>query len=410
MVGPLDHVEVVFHHEHGVARVDEPLEHADELLHIVHVQAGGRLVEDVERAAGGPLGQLAGELHTLGLSAREGGRGLAEMQVVEADVAECAELAFDVVAVGKELAGLTDLHAEHVGNVAALPADLEGVFGEAAAAAGLAGDPHVGEEFHLQTHRAVALARFAAAAGDVEAEAARLPAPLPGFRQHGEEAADIVPDLHVGRGVGPRRAADRRLIDDDHLVDMLDPPECVVVAGLRGFAAQGEPHRRLEHIGHQRALAAARDAGHADQHPQRNVDIDLFEVVVPHAFQLELLAVACAPLRGHLNPLAAREVVAGDAAGALGDLLGLADGHHLAASLAGPGAEIDHPVGEANRLLIMLHDDDRVAFVAKLGEGPEQPGVVARMQADRGFVEHIEHAGEAGADLGGQPDPLALAA
>ena len=37
-----------------------------------------------------------------------------------------------------------------------------------------AGDPDVGEEIHLQLVRAVAFARFAAAAVDVEAEAARL--------------------------------------------------------------------------------------------------------------------------------------------------------------------------------------------------------------------------------------------
>jgi hypothetical protein len=36
--------------------------------------------------------------------------------------------------------------------------------------------------------------------------------------------------------------------------------------------------------------------------------------------------------------------------------------------------------------------------------------VVALVQADAGFVEHVEHAGEAGADLAGEADALALAA
>ena len=44
-----------------------------------------------------------------------------------------------------------------------------------------------------------------------------------------------------------------------------------------------------------------------------------------------------------------------------------------------------------------------------MGEGFEEAGIVALMQADRGLVENIEHAGEAGADLGGEPDALALA-
>ncbi len=40
----------------------------------------------------------------------------------------------------------------------------------------------------------------------------------------------------------------------------------------------------------------------------------------------------------------------------------------------------------------------------------EQALVVALMQADAGFVEHVEDADEAGADLRGQPDALRFAA
>ena len=40
----------------------------------------------------------------------------------------------------------------------------------------------------------------------------------------------------------------------------------------------------------------------------------------------------------------------------------------------------------------------------------EQARVVALVQADRRLVEHVEHAGEAGADLRGEADALALAA
>ena len=39
----------------------------------------------------------------------------------------------------------------------------------------------------------------------------------------------------------------------------------------------------------------------------------------------------------------------------------------------------------------------------------EEPGVVARVQADRRLVEDVEHAGQAAADLAGQADALALA-
>ncbi len=50
------------------------------------------------------------------------------------------------------------------------------------------------------------------------------------------------------------------------------------------------------------------------------------------------------------------------------------------------------------------------AEVAQVLERAEQAVVVALVQADGGFVQHVEHAGEAGADLGGQADALAFAA
>jgi len=37
---------------HGVAEIDEALQDVEKFSHVVEVQAGGGLVEDVERAAG----------------------------------------------------------------------------------------------------------------------------------------------------------------------------------------------------------------------------------------------------------------------------------------------------------------------------------------------------------------------
>ena len=48
------------------------------LLDVREVQPGRRLVEDVDRSPGRDLAQLGGELHSLGLAARERRRRLAE--------------------------------------------------------------------------------------------------------------------------------------------------------------------------------------------------------------------------------------------------------------------------------------------------------------------------------------------
>ena len=83
---------------------------------------------------------------------------------------------------------------------------------------------------------------------------------------------------------------------------------------------------------------------------------------------------------------------------------------HHAAVLAGARSDVHHPVGLVDGVLVMLHDDQGVAEVPEPGECLDQAAVVPLVQADRGLVEDVQHAHEAGADLGGQPDALGFAA
>ncbi len=77
---------------------------------------------------------------------------------------------------------------------------------------------------------------------------------------------------------------------------------------------------------------------------------------------------------------------------------------------AGAGADIEHVIRQANGVLVMLDHDHGVAEVAQAAQRAEQALIVALVQADRRLVQHVEHTGQAGADLRGQADALALAA
>ena len=87
-----------------------------------------------------------------------------------------------------------------------------------------------------------------------------------------------------------------------------------------------------------------------------------------------------------------------------------ARGDEFAAAHAGAGAEVQDVIGVADGVGVVLDDEDGIAQVAQAGQGAEQAVVVALMQADAGFVQNVEHPHQAGADLGGQPDALRLAA
>ena len=91
---------------------------------------------------------------------------------------------------------------------------------------------------------ALALARFAAAAFDVEAEAAGPVAALLGIAGAGEDLADFVEHAGVGGRIAARRAADRRLVNLDHLVDLARAAQARVRARLGGDAAQAGESRR----------------------------------------------------------------------------------------------------------------------------------------------------------------------
>ena len=76
----------------------------------------------------------------------------------------------------------------------------------------------------------------------------------------------------------------------------------------------------------------------------------------------------------------------------------------------GGRAHVDDVVRGQDGFLIMLDHENRVAEVAQALQAFQQAGVVALVQADGRFVQHIEDAGQARADLRRQSDTLALAA
>ena len=75
-----------------------------------------------------------------------------------------------------------------------------------------------------------------------------------------------------------------------------------------------------------------------------------------------------------------------------------------------PGTEIHDIIRRANRVFIVLDDNHRVAEVAQALQRVEQAMIVALMQPNARFVEHIQHADQTRADLRCQPNPLRLAA
>src|SRR5580693_2677970 len=185
------------------------------------MQAGGGFVEDVESAAGLAFGKFAGELDALGFAAGESGGGLAERDVAEADLDECGQLLLNLRNIFQKLQSVGRRKVQDIADGVAFVAYGQRFGVIALAAADFAHDVNIGQEIHFDAAEAIALAGFAAAAFDVEAEAAGTVAAFARFGKHGEKFADGCEDACVGGGVRARRAAYGGLIDLDDFIDLV---------------------------------------------------------------------------------------------------------------------------------------------------------------------------------------------
>src|ERR1700729_6725 len=280
VVGGLDDVEVVLDDDDGVAAVDEPAQDAQEFADVFEVQPGGGLVQDVDGPAGGAALQFGGELDPLRFAAGQGGGGLAQADISQADAGEGLEVAVDGRDRLKEGGGFLDRHGQHGGDGLALVVHGQGVGVVPGAVADLARDVHVRQELHLDLDGAVAGAGFAAAAFDVEGEPAGLGAADLGLGGGREQLPDVVENPGVGGRVGPGGPPDRALVHVHHLVQLAHPGDPDVPARHGPGAVQLPGQRVVEDVVDQRRLPRPRHPGHRDPAAHRDRHIHVLQVVL----------------------------------------------------------------------------------------------------------------------------------
>ena len=179
---------------------------------------------------------------------------------------------------------------------------------EPRAVANGAGHFQVGQEVHLDPAHALPFALLAAAALGVEAEPARSVAALPRLLRAGEDAADVVPHAGVRGRVAARRAADRRLIDFDQPLELVHAAQAAMRRRPRFGAVQLARERPGQRVDDQRALARAAHARDAHEQAQRNLDVDVLQIVGGRAAELQHARLRrLATLGRHRNLLPARQ-------------------------------------------------------------------------------------------------------
>ena len=329
----------------------------------------------------------------------------------ESHVHQGLELAVDNLDRGKEGQGVFDGEVQDLVDGLSLVADLQRLPVIAAALAGVALDIDVRQEVHLHPDKPVALARLAAPALDVEAEAARSVAPGAGLGDRGEEVPHHAEEPGIGGRIGAGGAADGALVDVDDLVEVLQALDGPMGGRAETGAVQVAGDDREQGVVDECRFTGAGDAGDTAEAADGDSRVHGLQVV-PHGTQDAQLAlgVRSGARLGDLDAQIAGQVAAGERLGVGCDLRSGALGDHLPAMDPGTGTHVHHQVGGADRLLVVLDHDDGVADVAQVVEGAQQPLVVALVQADGRLVQDVHDADQTGTDLAREANALGLAA
>ena len=236
----------------------------------------------------------------------------------------------------------------------------------------------------------------------------RSEAALLGLGRRGENLADRIEGFQVCGGIRARRSADRRLVD--HL-DGRDRGVAfdAVAEFAPGAAGALRGERFVEHVVDERRFAGTGNAGDGDEHAERDRHVDAVQIVAVRAENLQEFALRLAAPCGNGNAQFAAEIAAGERLRVGEKLFARAGKHQVAAVLARAGSEIEDEIGGEDRIGIVLDDQQRVAEIAQAFEDVDQAIRVARVQADRRLVEHVERADEMRAERRGKLDALRLA-
>ena len=227
-----DDVEIVLDDEYRVPLLYETIEDIEELLHIREVESCRWLIEDIECLTCRSLGEVERELDTLRLSTRERRCGLSESDIPETDIDEDIEHSLDPWEADEEGTRILDRHIEYFGDIFSLELYLKGLVVVSGPTTRFTLDINIREEMHLDLLGSAPLTDLTTTSLGIETKSPRTKSSLLSVERCGEYLTNMGEESGIGGDIGVWSFANRGLIDDDRLVDMIDSLDAVMATDL----------------------------------------------------------------------------------------------------------------------------------------------------------------------------------
>ena len=166
---------------------------------------------------------------------------------------------------------------------------------------------------------------------------------------------------------------------------------------------------RMEDLLHQRGLTTAADATDHAKYLQRNLHIQVAQVMLPGAFHQD--GFLPGPRFGRRPDLEiSAQIFSREAAFIGDDGLIISFSHHFAALMTGQWPHINDVIGFPHHLFIVLNDHHRVVKVPEMLQHTDQTVRIARVQANGWLIEDIQGVRQIAAQTACELYPLAFPA
>ena len=206
---------------HGIPAIRKSVKNFHQLMHVRKMKSRGRFIQNIYCFPCAAPAQLRGQLNSLCFSPRKCGGRLPKLHISQTHIIEGLDFPANGRQVLKKGKGLLHRHIQHIKNILSFIFHIQRLPVVAPAAADFAGHIYIWQKMHLYLDNAIPAAGLAAAAFYIEAEPSLAVALGLGIRGGGKQIPDLVKYSRISSRIGTGRAPYGRLVDGDHLIQLL---------------------------------------------------------------------------------------------------------------------------------------------------------------------------------------------
>ena len=263
---------------------------------------------------------------------------------------------------------------------------------------------------HLDFNNAVTLTGFTASALDIEREAAAGVAPCFSVGGLCEKLPYIGKNARIGSRIRAWSSADRGLVDIYNLVKILNSVHTAELSAFNSCTVELCGKMLVHDFIYQRGFSRTRNSCNAYQLSERNLYINILEIVFACALDSEKHSVSLTPLLGNLNFFLSAEILSGDRSLAFEKLVNSTCINDISAVYTRSGTDIDNIVSRKHGIVIMFNNNERISKVTETFQSSNQLVIVTLMKPYTRLIENIENSHKRRTNLSSKTYTLAFSA